>query len=372
MREFPVVAIVGPRQVGKTTLARQLFAERRGPKSFLDLEEPADLALLDDLSTAAEHLTGFVVIDEIQHRPELFPLLRVLVDRPRGARFLVLGSAGASLLRQSSESLAGRIAYHRLPGLSLSEVGKERLNDLWVRGGFPRAFLASGGGSVRWRRQFIQTFLERDLPALGVGVSAPALRRLWMMIAHVHGNVLNLSELGRSMAVTDHTVRHSIDILASTFMLRVLQPWFENITKRQVRSPKIYVRDSGLLHSLLGIENFRQLGGHPKKGASWEGFCVEQVVTRLGVRDEDCYFWGSHSGAELDLLVVHGGHRHGFEMKHTAAPRLTPSMESALADLKLDALTVIHAGDREWTWSRRPLVRALPLKSVVDLRPLTP
>jgi predicted AAA+ superfamily ATPase len=368
MRQFPVVAILGARQVGKTTLARQLFEAARGTKTFLDLEQPQDLALLDDLGTAGEHLRGFVVVDEVQRRPELFPLLRVLVDRSRGPRFLVLGSAGAELLRQSSESLAGRIAHYTLPGLSLEEVGPERSTELWVRGGFPRSFLAASSASVRWRREFVTTFIERDIPAFGVRIPPPALRRLWMMLAHVHGNVLNVSELGRSMAVTDHTVRHYVDVLASTFMVRVLPPWFENVAKRQVKSPKAYVRDSGLLHALLGIEDFRQLGGHPKMGASFEGFCVEQVVARLGARDEDCYFWRAHSGAELDLLVVRGGRKHGFEVKHTATPRVTPSMRSALEDLKLDSLTIVHAGDREWTWSKRPLVRALPVRRIPRMR----
>ena len=371
MREFPVVAIVGARQVGKTTLARRIFdAQRSTTKTFLDLEQPADAVLLEDLSTAGQYLRGLVVIDEVQHRPGLFSLLRTLVDRPRGPRFLVLGSASASLLRQSSESLAGRIAYYPLPGLSLGEVGPERANNLWVRGGFPRSFLAAPRASMRWRREFVRTFLERDVPGLGLRIAAPALRRMWMMLAHVHGNVLNHSELGRSMGVTDHTVRHYVDVLAATFMVRVLPPWFENVSKRQVKSPKVYVRDSGLLHALLDIQDFRQLGGHPKRGASFEGFCIEQLIAQLGARDEDCHFWRTHTGAELDLLVVRGGRRHGFEIKHTAAPRVTPSMQSALSDLRLDSLTVVHAGERAWTWRKRPLVRAMPARDIPELAPL--
>lgn len=368
-RQFPVVAIVGPRQVGKTTLARQVFAEHRGRKSWLDLEQPRDLALLDDLSTAEEHLNGFVVIDEVQRRPELFPLLRVLSDSPRGPRFLVLGSASPELLRQTSETLAGRIAYYRLPGLSLAEVGAPNLTRLWVRGGFPRAYLSGPSRSATWREQFVQTFLERDLPSMGIQVSAPTLRRFWMMLSHVHGQVLNLSELGRSMSVSDHAIRHYVDVLAGTFMLRILPPWFENISKRQVKSPKIYFRDSGLLHSLLGVGNFRALATHPRMGASWEGFCIDQVITRLRARDEDCHFWRSHSGAELDLLIIHRGKRLGFEFKHSAAPTTTPSMAGSLQDLKLDSLSVVHLGQRSWNLA--PKIRAIALCDLnTQLQPL--
>ena len=361
-RQFPVVALVGPRQVGKTTLARELFVPQRGPKTYLDLERPADLALLEDLSTAEDHLRGFVVIDEVQRRPELFPLIRTLVDRPRGPRFLVLGSASPELLRQSSESLAGRIATYRLPGLTLAEVGADNFNRLWIRGGFPRAYLGSPAKSLIWREQFVQTFLERDLPVLGVEVVATTLRRFWMMLSHVHGQVLNLSELGRSMSVSDQTVRRYVDLLAQTFMIRVLAPWHENISKRQVKAPKIYFRDSGLLHSMLGAADLRQLSAHPAKGASWEGFGIDQIISALAARDEDCYFWRSHSGAELDLLVVRRGKRLGFELKHTAAPQLTPSMKSALLDLKLDRLFVVHTGERRF--SLAPRVEAIPLTQI--------
>lgn len=366
-RQFPVLALVGPRQVGKTTLARQLFATHRGRKTYLDLERPADLALLEDLSTAEDHLAGFVVIDEVQRRPELFPSIRALVDRPRRPpRFLVLGSASPQLLRQSSESLAGRIATYRLPGLSLGEVGAGNLSRLWVRGGFPRAYLGSPARSLVWREQFVQTFLERDLPGLGIIVPPTTLRRFWSMLAHVHGQVLNLSELGRSMSVSDQTVRHYVDLLAQTFMLRVLAPWYENISKRQVKAPKIYFRDSGLLHAMLGVEDSRQLASHPVRGASWEGFGIDQIIATLGVRDEDCYFWGSHSGAELDLLVMHRGKRIGFELKHTAAPKLTPSMKSAIEDLKLDRLYAVHSGDR--SFSLGPRVEAVALSRLERLK----
>ncbi len=369
LKQFPVVAIVGPRQVGKTTLARQVYEARAGRKAWFDLESPGDLALLEDLSTAAEHLEGFVVLDEVQRRPELFTLLRTLVDRPRGPRFLVLGSASGDLLRQSSESLAGRIAYHRLPGLSLAEVGARNLKRLWLHGGFPRSYLSSAARSLEWREQFVRTFLERDLPVLGVGVAAATLRRFWMMLAHVHGQVLNLSELGRALSVSDNTVRSYVDLLAQTFMVRVLPPWFENISKRQVKSPKVYLRDSGVLHALLGLADFRQLSSHPARGASWEGFGVEQVMTHLQAPDESCYFWGSHSGAELDLLVVHRGRRHGFEFRLTGQPKLTPSMRVALEDLKLDTLHIVHAGVRSWSLGSN--VRAVALAAVPeDVAPL--
>lgn len=367
LREFPVVALVGPRQVGKTTLARDIFDKRRGQKTYLDLERPADLQLLSDLSLAEAHLAGFVVIDEVQHRPDLFPLIRTLVDKKGGPRFLVLGSASAELLRQSSESLAGRIAIHRLPGLALDEVGVENLGALWLKGGFPRAYLLGAAASRRWREQFVGTFLERDVPSLGLRVPAPTLRRFWMMLSHVHGQLLNLSDLARSMSVGDNTVRHYVDILAQTFMVRVLPPWFENISKRQVKAPRVYLRDSGLLHSMLGIDSSRQLASHPALGASWEGFGLEQVLAVLAVRDEEAYFWRSHTGSELDLLVVHRGERLGFEFKHTGAPTLTPSMRTALEDLKLDRLTVIHAGERTLTLG--PRVKAVPLRDIVRALP---
>lgn len=355
----PVVAIVGARQVGKTTLARRLVAASGKSTTFFDLENPADLARLDDPMLALENLRGLVVIDEVQRRPGLFPVLRVLVDRPRrSARFLVLGSAGPGLLRQSSESLAGRIAYHELSGLALDEVGERRAERLWLRGGFPRAFLArSNAAAFEWLRNFIRSFLERDIPQLGSGIPATTLYRFWMMLAHYHGQVWNASEFGRSFGVADTTARAYLDLLAGTLVVRVLPPWFENLAKRQVRSPKVYVADTGVLHALLNLGSAAALETHPKVGASWEGFVIQQLSRRLGTRPEECWYWATHSGAELDLLVVRGTKRYGFEVKRTTAPRLTPAMRSALADLRLAELVVVHAGGTSFPLG--PRVRAV-------------
>jgi hypothetical protein len=279
---------------------------------------------------------------------------------------LVLGSASPELLRQTSETLAGRIALHHLDGLSLQEVGSRRASDLWLRGGFPRSFVARTlGTSLRWRHDLVSTYLERDLPQLGIRVPSTTLLRFWTMLAHVHGQILNWSELGRSMAVSDATVRHYVDVLASTFMVRVLPPWHENLSKRQVKAPKIYIRDSGILHALLDIETMHALEQHPKIGASWEGFCVESLIAQLGARPEQCYFWATHAGAELDLLVVAKGRRRGFEIKRTVSPRVTPSMQVALHDLKLDSLDVIHAGQDTFPLARK--IRAVSFSRLGDI-----
>ncbi len=377
LRQNPVVAVLGARQVGKTTLARELAARERGRVTVFDLENPTDLARLDDPMLALEDLRGLVVLDEIQRRPELFPVLRVLVDRPpshfphrSGARFLVLGSASPDLLRQTSESLAGRIAFYELPGFSLLELEPALLDRLWLRGGFPRSYLArSGEASLEWRRNFIRTFLERDLAQLGVRIGAQTLRRFWTMLAHYHGQVWNASELGRAFGVADTTVRHYLDILAATFMVRTLAPWRANIRKRQVKAPKVYLTDSGILHALLDINAKAMLEGHPKVGASWEGFMLETVVQRLGVWREQCFFWRTHAGAELDLLVVRGRQRLGFEFKRTTAPRITPSMRATLVDLKLARLDVLHAGRETFQLDKR--VRAVAASRVLeDLKPL--
>lgn len=341
-----VVGILGARQVGKTTLARQLIASRRGQASWFDLESPADRARLTDPMLALERLTGLVVLDEIQRAPEIFPVLRVLADRPRPrARYLVLGSASPELLRQSAESLAGRIVYQHLGGLSLSELGPRALEKLWLRGGFPRSYLArSDPASAEWRRAFIATFLERDLPQLGITIPSPTLGRFWSMLAHWHGQIWRGSEFARSFGVSEMTVSRYLDLLTSVLVVRRLPPWHENLGKRQVRSPKVYVLDCGLLHTLLDIETPSELEGHPKVGASWEGFLLEQVIRRLGARPDQCFFWGTHAGAELDLLVTRGRRRLGFEFKRTTAPQVTPSMRIALSDLGLERLDVIHAG----------------------------
>jgi len=365
LARYPVVAIVGARQVGKTTLARQLVATLRTQSVVFDLENPADLAQLADPMLALQERRGLVVLDEVQRRPELFPALRVLVDRPRPRlRFLVLGSASPDLLRQSSESLAGRIAHYELPGLSVDEVGIARMPRLWLRGGFPRSFLARHPAeSLDWRRRFIHTFLERDLPQLGIAVPAPTLHRFWSMLAHYHGQIWNASEFGRSFGVADTTVRRYLDVLTATFVVRQLAPWTENLRKRQVKAPKVYLTDTGLLHALLDIESLPALERHPKVGASWEGFMLQAVMQQLQLRPEQCYFWATHGGAELDLLVVEGRRRLGFEFKRTTAPSMTRSMHSALADLELSALTVVHAGGE--TFPLAPRVRAVAARRIV-------
>lgn len=366
LRRNPVVGIVGARQVGKTTLARALADKARGPTTFFDLENAADLARLADPLLTLRGLTGLVVIDEVQRYPDLFPALRVLVDRPRSrTKFLVLGSASPDLLRQSSETLAGRIAYHQLGGLALDEVGGEQHSKLWLRGGFPRSFLAkSNGESLEWRLGFVRTFLERDLPQLGVQVGPTTLRRFWTMLAHYHAQTWNASEFARSFGVADTTVRHYLDVLTSALVVRQLPPWFENVSKRQVKAPKVYLVDSGLLHALLNVPTQRDVEGHPKVGASWEGFVIDQVIRRLDARSDECFFWGTHAGAELDLLVVRGRKRLGFEIKRTTAPRITPSMRTALSDLGLTRLDVVHAG--EHTFPLDAKIRAVAFDDLLE------
>jgi predicted AAA+ superfamily ATPase len=371
LQRHPLVGIIGTRQVGKTTLARMLAAQRKGPKQFFDLENPADLARLSDPLLALQGLRGLIVIDEVQRLPGLFPVLRVLADRPRRpARFLVLGSASPELLRQGSETLAGRIVYHTLRGFGLDEVGIGHLPRLWLRGGLPRSYLArSHAASDEWRQAFIGTFLERDLPQLGITINAVALRRFWTMLAHYHAQTWNSSEFARSFGVSDTTVRHYLDVLTAALVVRQLLPWHENLSKRQVRSPKVYVQDTGLLHALLDLHTPAELESHPKVGASWEGFMLEQVVRQLRARPEECYFWATHAGAELDLLIVRGAQRIGFEFKRTTAPHLSPSMRAALADLRLKSLEVVHAG--EHTFPLATKVRAVAASRLLqDLHPL--
>ncbi len=370
LRQFPVVALIGARQVGKTTLARQ-FASGRRPTTIFDLERPADLARLASPELALAPLRGLVILDEIQRRPELFPTLRVLVDRPRQpASFLVLGSASPALLRQASESLAGRIAYYELPPLSLWEVGPGALGRRWLRGGFPRAFLAATDAqSLSWREEFIRTFLERDLPQLGVTIAALTLRRFWAMLAHYHGQVWNGAELGRAFGMAHTTVRRYLDLLTGGFVVRQLLPWHANLGKRQVKTPKVYIADSGLLHALLGLETQNDLESHPAVGASWEGFALEMVTGLLGARSEECYFWATHTGAELDLLIRRGTRALGLEFKRTDAPTLTRSMRTALQDLRLDHLYVVHPGPVTFPLAPRVTALALPHAPTV-LRPL--
>ncbi len=362
--ENPVVAILGARQVGKTTLSRLEEASWEGATHRFDLEDPADQARLSEPSLALRDLRGLVILDEVQRQPELFPLLRVLADRPeRPARFLLLGSASPELVQGVSETLAGRIHFVQLGGLSLGEVGPEHLDALWIRGGFPRSYLApSEAASVRWRQDFIRTFLERDLPQLGIGVAATTMRRFWTMLAHHHGQVLNASALSRSFGVSDTTVRSYLDTLAHTFMVQILQPWHQNVGKRQVKRPKVYLADAGLLHTLLGLDARAQVESHPVLGASWEGFAIQQIVSTLDVPAERCFFWATHAGAELDLLVVSGGRRRGFEVKRTDRPRVTRSMRSAWETLELDSLDVVHAGEHSFPLAEG--MRAVALRRV--------
>ena len=361
LKRSRVVALLGPRQCGKTTLARQFVPV--SSLNYFDLEDPASLARLAEPDTALRPLKGLVVIDEVQRRPELFPLLRVLADRkPLPARFLILGSASPELLRQSSETLAGRIELLPLEGFRLSDVGVRAQARHWLRGGFPLSFTArSEADSLNWRRQFLQTFLERDLPQLGVTIPAVALRRFWNMVAHYHGQIWNSAELARALAINEATVRRYLDLMTGVFMLRQLPPWFENLGKRQVKAPKVYVRDPGLLHALLGLGDPRALEHHPKVGASWEGYAVEEVLKAL--RPDDAYYWATHNGAEIDLVLFKDGRRIGVECKRKDAPVLTPSMRIALADLKLDQLLVVYPGERRYPLGDR--VEAVPLAELV-------
>lgn len=352
-----VCGLLGPRQVGKTTLARQ-YAEQYGNVHFIDLENPVDLARLQNpMVTLSELTNDLIIIDEIQRIPELFPVLRVLVDeKPR--KFLILGSASRDLLQQSSETLAGRIGYIELTPFSVTEVHEQK--KLWLRGGFPRSYNAkTNEESYAWRQAYIATFMERDIPNLGFKIPAPQMRRLWMMLANNHGNMLNYSEIGTSLGITHHTVRYYTEILAGTFMVRILEPWFENVAKRQVKTPKIYIRDSGLLHTLLGIQNQEELRVYPRLGASWEGFALEEIIKINHAQPEECFFWAVQSSAELDLLIIKNGKRIGFEFKYTDAPTMTKSMITAVNDLNLDHLYVIYPQNVSYTLSEKISVHGL-------------
>jgi uncharacterized protein len=363
LRDYPVVSLVGPRQAGKTTLARTLAERSDGPVHFFDLESPADLARLTNPELVLRALSGLVILDEIQRQPSLFPLLRVLADRePVPARFLVLGSASPDLVKAGSESLAGRISFVDVTGFSLSELDAAALSRLWWRGGFPRAWLASDDAAARqWHDDFFRTFLERDIPQLGIQVPATTLRRFWTMVAHFHGQILNQAELARALGSAEPTARRYLDILTGTYVVRQLAPWFENLKKRQVKSPKIYVRDAGVLHALLGIASAEALQAHPKLGASWEGFCLEQILSLTG--DRDAYFWATQSGAELDLLLFHEGRRLGFEFKFSEQPKTTKSMRIAQHDLALDHLYIVHPGEQEFPLD--DAITAMPLPQLL-------
>ena len=366
-RVHPIAALLGPRQCGKTTLAR-IIAERE-PCTYFDLENPVDAARLSAPMTALEGLSGLVIIDEVQRRPDLFELLRVLVDRPRNpARFLLLGSASPHMVKGVSESLAGRIGFVDLSGFDLREVGTGQLSRLWSRGGFPRSFLAADdSASMTWREDFIRTFLERDIPQLGIKIPTETMRRFWTMIAHYQGQIWNSAQLARSLGTSENTARRYLDILSGAYMVRILPPWFENIRKRQVKAPKIYIRDTGLLHTLLQLRTLTDLQGHPKLGASWEGFALEQVIGTLNT--SNIYFWATHAGAELDLFVVVGGKRYGLEVKYADAPGRSRSMHTAIQDLSLEHLWVIYPGQQEYPLNDKisvvPLDAALRLLEII-------
>jgi uncharacterized protein len=357
VRGSPVVVLYGPRQCGKTTLARQVA--REAGAEYFDLEDPVSQRRLSEPMLALQDLRGLVVIDEVQRQPGLFPVLRVLADRkPLPARFLILGSASPELLRQSSESLAGRIALVEMGGFNLSEVGPASMRRLWWRGRFPRSFLAKTDAESRsWQENFIQTFLERDIREFGIQAPPISLRRLWMMLAHYHGQVWNASELARSLGESHSTVKRHIDILTGALMVRQLQPWHENLGKRQIKSPKVYIRDTGLLHALLGLPSFRSLEGHPKLGAAWEGFVIEELLLVVGERG--AYFWATQSGAELDLLLLVEGARYGVEVKYGDAPGITKSMRIALEDLGLQHLFVVYPGREDFDLDKRITVLSL-------------
>ena len=365
-----VVTLIGPRQSGKTTLACQFVPAQS--LNYFDLEDPVSMARLDEPMIALRELRGLVVIDEIQRRPALFPLLRVLADRdPLPAHFLILGSASPDLMRRASESLAGRQETITLTGFSLVEAGIENAGRHWLRGGFPPAFLASSEeDSLAWRRNFIRTLLEHDLPQLGIRTPAATLLRFWTMLAHYHGQVWNAAEAARALGVSEPTARHYLDLLEGVFMVRQLQPWYANLQKRQVKSPKVYFRDTGILHSLFGIRSQIELETHPKIGASWEGYAIEEVLK--AVEPDEAYFWATHGGAELDLLLIIGGRRLGVECKRMDAPRLTPSMRTALDDLALDHLFVVYPGEQHYPLADRVTVSPLTTIAAEGARALLP
>ena len=364
LKRSPVTALLGPRQSGKTTLARLLAGQ--GKAAYFDLESRQDASRLQNPELALAAMKGLVVLDEIQAVPELFNTLRVLADRPGlKTRFLILGSASPTLIKSVSQSLAGRVEFVELSGFTLMETGAGTLEKRWLRGGFPRSFLArSLSDSMAWREGFIRTFLERDIPQLGITISSPALRRFWTMLAHYHAQVWNASEIAASLGLTNKTTRAYLDILTGTYMTRQLQPWHENLKKRQVKAPKIYLRDCGVLHSLLGLSDMQSLLGHPKAGASWEGFALEEVLCLLN--PSQAYFWATHNQAELDLFIISGGKRFGFEFKISEAPRITPSMRIALNDLGLDHLWIVYPGSQRFPVHEK--ITAVPLTEINSIR----
>ena len=364
LERSPIVAILGPRQCGKTTLARAICEEQSG--HYFDLEHPVSLARLKQPLTTLEKLDGLIVIDEIQRKPELFELLRVLADRhKKNTAFLILGSASIELIKNASESLAGRVAFVDLNGFDLVETGPEQMLKLWTRGGFPDIFCSKNdASSLAKRNDFLRTFLERDIPQLGISVPAEQLRRFWMMIAHSHGGIWKGTDLTSSLGISHPTAKRYLDILTGTFMIRQLAPWFENVGKRIVKSPKVYIRDSGILHTLLNIDTMEALEGHPKLGSSWEGFAIEQIIRHFKA-EKDAFFWATHAGAELDLFLIRNGKRLGFEIKYSDAPTTTKSMHIVLENLKLDHLYIVYPGSEEYDLTDK--IKVIPLPQIYHL-----
>lgn len=373
-KDFPITALLGPRQAGKTTLALQCareWYEGEFPRThYFDLEDPLSLSRLENPMLALKDLRGLIIIDEIQRMPELFPILRVLADRQnKEAHFLILGSASLELTKNSSESLAGRIRYIEIMPFSLDEIDKKDVKILWSRGGFPSSLLArSETLSSEWREQYIRTYLERDLPQLGISIPSTGMRRFWTMLTHYHGQIVNISELGRSLDISDTTVRRYLDLLSGSFMVRRLQAWYENLGKRQVKNPKIYIRDSGIFHHLLGVQDFAQLNLHPKIGASWEAFALEQILAIFHLRSEEAYFWAVHQQAELDLFFMWKGKRLGFEFKYTDKPSLSHSMKQAMEQLRLEALFIVHPGELSFPLDEK--IKALSIFEIENLKNL--
>jgi hypothetical protein len=363
LRNNPIVAILGPRQCGKTTLSRQLSSQWSKNVTIFDLENPRDAQRLHEPLLALENIEGLIIIDEIQRYPDLFPVLRVLADQNKKAKFLILGSASRDLIRQSSESLAGRISYAEIGGFSLQLLGASKAEKLWIRGTFPRSFLASSeAASYQWRQDFIATFLERDIPQLGINIPAKSLGRFWKMLAHYHGQIFNASEIGKSLSVSDHTAQRYLDLLSGTFMVRQLRPWYYNTKKRIIKRPKIYFRDSGILHVLFTLEGKKDILLHPKLGASWEGFALEEAIKTARLKEDEAFFWGVHAAAEIDMVFQKKGELYGVEVKYTQAPNLTQSMRSALKELSLKHLWIIYPGKESY-----PLDRNVTVISLADL-----
>ena len=368
LRNNPVVAILGARQCGKTTLARQFSEQWPKDVTFFDLENPLDLQRLDEPLLALENFEGLVVLDEIQRSPDLFPVLRVLADRPdKKTKFMILGSASRDLIRQSSESLAGRISYLEMGGFTLDLVGSEKAEKLWIRGTFPKSFLAaSEAASYQWRLDFIATFLERDIPQLGFNLPSKSLGRFWQMLAHYHGQIFNASEIGKSLGVSDHTAQRYLDLLSGTFMVRQLRPWNYNTKKRIIKRPKIYFRDTGILHALFNLPKKNDVFSHPKLGASWEGFALEEVIKNLRLQEDQTFFWGVHASAEIDLVFQKNGKFYGLEVKYSQAPGFTSSMRMALNELGLNHLWIIYPGKERYVLDKN--VTVIPLKELSGIK----